>query len=222
MREPWQNWEGLHVLGGDYAAQLGGKGKELGELRLVVGLLESSDQVDLVAAASRKFDAACFEEAFEFSDLAVLVIKEAALLEVIAGDVLAEGPGGVARLTDDRVDSLAMAASDRPVRVVRLSFLWARKPAHELDYALEFVRALGFDRLPGFDHALGLGRGLDFAPDLATGHRVRWCGRCVGCGCEDRVGCENYDLDKIDELRAVGWWEVVEGAREWPIIPGNL
>jgi hypothetical protein len=29
------------------------------------------------------------------------------------------------------------------------------------------------------------------------------------------------DLDKIDELRAVGRWEVVRGAREWLLIPEN-
>jgi hypothetical protein len=52
--------------------------------------LESSDEIHLVAAASGKFDASGFKEAFEFSDLAVLVVEETAVLEVIAEGVLAE------------------------------------------------------------------------------------------------------------------------------------
>jgi hypothetical protein len=77
-------------------------------------------------------------------------------------------------LTDDRVDGLVLGASDGPVRVVRLSFLWARKLAHEVDHALGCEHTLGFDHLLGFDHALGLGRGLEFAHALAFDHRVRW------------------------------------------------
>jgi hypothetical protein len=116
MREAWQNWEGVHVLGGDHAAQLSGQVEELGELGLIVGLLQSSDQIYLVAAASWEFDAAPLEKAFELLDLAVLVIEKAAVFAIAAVET-----GRPVCVVASHAVSVGRAASDCPVLMVSSS-----------------------------------------------------------------------------------------------------
>jgi quinol monooxygenase YgiN len=212
VREAWQNRQRVEVSVSDHAAELNGKVEELGELGLVVGLLESSDEIDFVAAASGKFDASGFEEALEFSDLAILVIEEAAVLAIAAVDT--GSPIGAAA---SHPVSLDRAASDGPVSVVGLAVQSSSELALEVDHARGLVRALGCA-----EQAFGLAAPLTLPPTLrlailSDGVEVVLCVLVTIVWV-----AKDCDPDRIDVLRAVGGWEVVGGDREWLLIPGNL